>query len=121
MLVAAVILMLAAILIVGVNEAAARGRLGINPLAGIRLGSLMYSERAWQEGHRAARVPMIFAGAVLFLSGLALLVLHLPESTLSTTTIVGTVVAVALVIVGALLAKRAADRVLVDVSDDWPR
>jgi hypothetical protein len=118
MLIAAVVLMLAAILIVGVNEAAARGRLGINPLAGIRLGSLMYSERAWQEGHRAARVPMIAAGAVLFLSGLALFVLPLPESRLSTTTIVGTVVAVALVVVGGFLAKRAADRVLVDDSDE---
>ena len=118
MSVAAVILMLAAILIVGVNEAAARGRLGINPLAGIRLGSLMFSERAWQEGHRAARVPMIFSGAVLFLSGLGLLLLPLPESALSTATLVGTVVAVALLIVGASAAKRAADRVLIDDSDD---
>jgi len=118
MLISAVVLMLAAILIVAVNEAAARGRLGINGIAGIRLGSLMVSERAWQEGHRAARVPMIAAGAVLFFSGLALLALPLPESTLSTTTIVGTVVAVALVLVAAFVAKRAADRVLIDDSDE---
>lgn len=42
----------------GTTLAAARGRLGVNHLAGIRLQHVMASPEAWRAGHRAALVPM---------------------------------------------------------------
>lgn len=52
-------IMLAACAVVfGTTLAAARGRLGVNHLAGIRLQHVMASPEAWQAGHRAAFVPI---------------------------------------------------------------
>jgi len=114
MLISGIVLMLAAILVVGVNEAAARGRLGINGFAGIRFGSLMLSERAWREGHRAARVPMVVAGVVLFAAGLAAATGSLGGDATGTLVIGACVITLVLVGVAAFLAKRAADHVLVE-------
>jgi hypothetical protein len=118
MLISGIVLMLAAILVVAVNEAAARGRLGINGFAGIRFGSLMLSERAWREGHRAARVPMLLVGAALFGGGLVVAPGLLGEDAASVLVIGASVAALALVAVAAFVAARAADRVLVEDARD---
>jgi low temperature requirement protein LtrA len=117
MLISAVVLMVTAVVLVGVNEAAARGRLGINGFAGIRFGSLMLSERAWREGHRAARVAMVVAGAVLFATGITVATGVLPEQAAGEAVLGAAIVTIVLLVVAALLAKRTADRVLVEDSE----
>lgn len=42
----------------GTTLAAARGRLGVNHLAGIRFPHIMASPEAWRAGHRAALLPV---------------------------------------------------------------
>jgi len=118
MLISGIVLMLAAILVVGVSEAAARGRLGINGFAGIRFGSLMLSERAWREGHRAARVPMLVAGAALFAAGLVAATGALGADATGAVVIGAMVVTLAVVAVAAFVASRVADRVLVEDAHD---
>lgn len=47
-----------------VTRMGARGRLGMNAAAGIRLPSTMRSEEAWVAGHRAALRPARWIGAL---------------------------------------------------------
>ena len=49
------------------------GRLPRNHFAGIRTKSTLASDEAWQEAHRAASAPMIFAAVAALAMGLALL------------------------------------------------
>ena len=104
--------MLGGILVAAVNEAAASGRLGINPVAGIRTRALMTSEEAWTAGHRAARIPVGLAGLVMFLVGAATLALRPDESTIGPVVLAAAAAAVLLVLVGAVVATRAAHRSL---------
>jgi uncharacterized membrane protein len=118
MIVAGIVLMLGGILVVAVNEAAASGRMGINPVAGIRTRALMMSEEAWTAGHRAARIPIGLAGLVMFLAGAALLALRPDEDTTGPLVLAAAAVAVVLVLIGAAVATPAANRALVLADED---
>ncbi|MGG7464963.1 hypothetical protein [Plantibacter sp. YIM 135347] len=54
MLLAQILLVLAGLLIIVTPVAASRGVLARNNVLGVRLPAVMASERAWEEGHRAA-------------------------------------------------------------------
>jgi len=112
MLIAGIILMLAGVLVVAVSEAAARGRLGVNSMAGIRTYAVMKSEEAWTAGHMAARLPVGAAGLVMFLAGAATAILPLDGNVTSVLVLATSALAVLLVIVGAVVANRAANRTL---------
>jgi uncharacterized membrane protein len=121
MLIVAIVLMLSGILVAAVSEAAARGRLGINHVAGIRTRAVMMSEEAWTAGHRAARLPMGLAGLVMFLTGAALLALRPDPETTGPVVLAAAVAALVLALIGAVMANRAANGVLVQaISDDLP-
>ncbi|TQL79438.1 SdpI/YhfL family protein [Stackebrandtia endophytica] len=49
-------------LIIWLARAAAKGRLGRNPFAGIRTPTTMASDEAWRTAHVAARVPTEIGG-----------------------------------------------------------
>lgn len=72
MIVAAIVLFVAAVLIVGVTVAATGGLLPINSVAGIRYRYFMVSENAWQAGHHAALFPVTVGGAILAAGGVVL-------------------------------------------------
>lgn len=114
MIIAGIILILSGILTVGISEAAARGTLGINSLAGIRTRAVMMSEEAWTAGHKAARWHLDAAGLVAFLAGAALVTLPLDESTTGPWALASAVLIVVLVVLGAIVATPAANRALVD-------
>lgn len=99
-------------------EAAARGRLGINSLIGLRVSSVMSSDEAWQRGHAAARIPVwIGAGGAVVGSVISIV---LPESVRSEGQTASTVVLVLGVVVGGIFASRAARAVMPPVFDDHP-
>jgi hypothetical protein len=110
--IAGIVIVLAGIIVVGAAEATARGRLGINGLVGIRFGALLMSDRAWHLGHRAARVPLDFAGAVLVLAGVLVLTLPISDEAAGTLVLISSVVTIALLVLGAVIASREANRVL---------
>jgi uncharacterized membrane protein len=112
MIIAAIVLMLGGILVAAVSEAAARGRLGINHVAGIRTRAVMMSEEAWTAGHRAARIPIGLAGLVTFLAGAGVLALRPDPETTGPYVLAATVAAVVLVLIGAAVATPAANRAL---------
>ncbi|MEC5185154.1 hypothetical protein RCH12_002630 [Cryobacterium sp. MP_3.1] len=117
MIVSGIVLMLGGILVAAVSEAAARGRLGVNSVAGIRTRALMMSEAAWIAGHRAARIPVGLAGLVMFLTGAAVLALRPDEDTTGPLVLAAAAVAVVLVLIGAAVATPAAHRAL-ELGDD---
>ena len=104
--------MLGGILVTAVNEGAARGRLGINSVAGIRTHALMMSEAAWTAGHRAARIPVGLAGLVMFLAGAAIAP-RPGRGDLQRLVLAAAAAAVLLVLIGAAVATPAANRALV--------
>jgi len=110
--------MLAGILVLVVSELAARGRLGINSLAGIRTGALMMSDEAWTAGHRAARIPMGLAGLVIFVAGALALLLRLDGEATGTLVLASSAAALILVLIGAMVANRAANLALVHADEN---
>ncbi|QNE37378.1 SdpI family protein [Leifsonia shinshuensis] len=99
-------------------EAAARGRLGINSLIGLRVSSVMSSDEAWQRGHAAARVP-VWIGASGAVAG-SLISIVLPESARGVGQTASTTILLLGVIVGGIIASRAARGVVPPVFDDLP-
>ncbi len=59
------------LVLVVVSALAARGRIRLNRLVGVRLPALMRSESAWQAGHAAAVVPAVIAFAVAAICSVA--------------------------------------------------
>jgi len=114
MIVAGVVAVLGAVVIVGVVEAAARGRLGVNQLAGIRIPSVMASDAAWVAGHRAAR-PLTWIGGLVFAVAGAIAATA-PASGLAADAVgavfgVGVAIALVCVVSAAFAARSAALRV----------
>lgn len=118
MIIAGIVFMLGGILVAAIGEAAARGRLGVNSVAGIRTRALMMSEAAWTAGHRAARIPVGLAGLVMFLTGAAILALRPDGDTIGPFVLAAAAVAVVLVLIGAAVATPAANRALVLADED---
>jgi hypothetical protein len=103
----AVLVAAAAVVVALVTLLAAAGRLRRNSIAGIRIPSLLASDEAWRNGHRAAVLPTAAAAiicvvlAAVVLTGRPIAYLGAPLET---------VVLVLGVLVGTLSARRAAER-----------
>ena len=72
----AVLLGATGVLVSALSRRAADGRLGRNPLAGIRTRATMRSDAAWRAGHAAARRLSDVSAAVFVLTGLVGLVVR---------------------------------------------
>jgi len=64
MLMGVLVIVLAIVAVVVTTVAAAVGRLGPNPFAGLRFGHVRDSPAAWRAGHRAA-VPLVVVGGLV--------------------------------------------------------
>ena len=100
-------LSIAALLISASAELAARGIVGPNAGAGIRIPSVMASRAAWQAGHRAARWWMHLAA--LCFAVMAISITVAPE-TMNVAVGIGVLAGLAAVTVAAVVAHRAAIR-----------
>jgi hypothetical protein len=112
-IVVSLIVFAACAVVFGTTLAAARGRLGVNHLAGIRLQHVMASSEAWQAGHRAALVPITVSCALMAGAAFVPVVVgELTEGTQGAWVIGSTVVLLIGALVSAGLANRAAKDVL---------
>ncbi|QIZ99356.1 SdpI family protein [Leifsonia sp. PS1209] len=118
MIFVAVIIILGSVVVVVSIEAAARGRLGINSLVGLRVPSVMSSDEAWRRGHAAARIP-VWIGASGATVG-ALVSLALSEGARSIAETTSTAILLVGVIVGGVVASQTAKSVMPPVFDDLP-
>ncbi|MBD8141228.1 SdpI family protein [Frigoribacterium sp. CFBP 13605] len=106
------IILAACAVVYGTTLAAARGRLGVNHLAGLRLQHVMASPEAWRAGHRAALVPITVTCAIT--AGVAfvpVVVGGLTEGAQGAWVIGSTVV----LLLGALVSAGVANRAATDV------
>lgn len=89
-------------------HACAAGRIPINQLVGIRIGSVMSSPATWRAGHRAS-LPSIWIGAIVT-AVLAAVSFSpaLPESTQSALIVAAAIALVAALVVASVFANRAA-------------
>ena len=92
--------------------AAARGRLGVNHLAGIRFRHVMASPEAWQAGHRAALVPVTVGCALAVGSVVVPLVMGPSEDAMAIWAIGSMAALLFGTLVGAWRADQAATNVL---------
>jgi hypothetical protein len=100
----------------GTTLAAARGRLGVNQLAGIRFPHVMESPETWRAGHRAALVP-VTVGCVLAVGAAFVPVLvSLGEGV----EVLWIVVSIAAMLLGTLIGGWRADRAASAVSASAP-
>lgn len=99
-----------------VAELTARGIVGPNGGAGIRIASVMRSRAAWQVGHRAARAWL--HGGAAALAGSGILDIVAPSRVAATYLPIGMALAVCFLIVGAVVAHRAARLVEATHDDD---
>lgn len=91
-----------------INHACAAGKIGKNPLVGIRTAKTMASDDAWQAGHAAATQPLWVSGAAAAAISLAgLLYLDSPGTQLVMVFLACALLAVA-VVYGTKVANVAA-------------
>ena len=104
-------LMLAgAVAVAVVVWAAADGRLGPNPWAGLRTRQTMAGGREWQAAHRAALVPSVVGLAGMGLAGVLAFVLP-TEPVILAAVLAGSGWAVGWLVVGLVRGQRAARQV----------
>ncbi|MCS5523970.1 SdpI family protein [Curtobacterium flaccumfaciens pv. oortii] len=108
MLLSAVMLMASGLVVSTVAELTARGVLGPNGGAGIRLASVMRSKAAWTAGHRAARAWLHAGAAALIGSGVLGVVA--PKRIVEAALPIGMALALGFLIVSGVVASRAARR-----------
>ncbi|MET4052580.1 hypothetical protein ABID81_001950 [Frigoribacterium sp. PvP054] len=97
----------------GTTLAAARGRLGVNHVAGIRFDHVLASPEAWQAGHRAALVPVTVGCALAVVTATVPVVARgLSEGAQGAWIVGSTIVLLVGVLGGAWRADRAAVVVL---------
>ena len=98
---------IAGVLIVWTARAAASGRLGRNPYAGIRTPTTMASDAAWTAAHRAGRPLTEIGGWLSILTGLGALA-PMPEPMLTALVGVGAACLLVFALTGAWIGVRAA-------------
>lgn len=117
-----IVLMLSAVAVSCAAEATARGKIGVNPFVGLRVGYVTHSSGAWLAGHRAARPLLHTAGAVLAASGVLLLVLPgMSDEDGGLVVIAACLAVLGIVIAAAVKANRAAELTVVSSVDAQPR
>ena len=102
-----VVMVGAGVLMLWLAQAAARGRLGRNPIAGIRLPVTIASDSAWLAAHQAAKRPTQWAGWCAITFALPS-VLPIPLPIAVTSIFIGAVGLLAFVLYGASVGSRAA-------------
>jgi len=102
-----VVMVAAGGLILWTAKATADGRLGRNPVAGIRLPVTMASESAWIAAHRAARTPTMAAGWCAIVSAIPS-VLPVPLPFAVGSVLAGAIAMLVLVLRGAAMGTHAA-------------
>lgn len=108
MLVGVIVVAVVAALLPAMFWACAAGRIRRNPYLGIRLPALFASDAAWTTGHRAALVPTVIGSAVAVILG----VVALAVPAFGTVGFAAeTIALLAGVLVGTVLAVRAAGRI----------
>jgi hypothetical protein len=90
----------------GTTLAAARGRLGLNQLAGIRFPHVMESPETWRAGHRAALVPVTIGCALAVVAAFVPVLLSLREGVEA----LWIVVSIAAMLLGTLIGAWRADQ-----------
>lgn len=103
-----IVLVLVAVVLSWTVEAAARGRVGVNPLIGIRVGDVTASPEAWRAGHRAARPLTHTASAVAAGTGVLISLPSVSENAAGWSVIAACLLILGLVVAGAMKANRAA-------------
>lgn len=112
-IVSVVILLAVTVLVAGSTYGCATGRIGVNPLVGIRIGYVRASDKAWRVGHRAA-LPLVLVGAVLS-AGLALASLFpVSETARNVLILASACVLVLFAVIASVPANRAAMLVVAD-------
>jgi len=101
-------LALSGVVIGVVGEYAARGTLGPNGAAGIRIKSVMKSDATWRAGHRAARLWLDGAG-ICFVGG-GLVNAFATKAVADPAVLIGMVAGLVFVVAGSVFASRAARR-----------
>jgi hypothetical protein len=96
--------------------AAARGRLGVNQLAGIRFRHVMESPETWRAGHRAALVPVTIGCALAVVAAFVPVLLSLREGVEA----LWIVVSIAAMLLGTLIGALRADQAASAVSASAP-
>ncbi len=108
---ASVLLIVGALVIAGAVQACATGRIGVNPIAGIRLPSVMVSDAAWRAGHAAAVIPhWVTSGLAVVFAGFGLFGSNTPAN-MAMFVMIGAVILLGGTIWGAMVAHRAAVKV----------
>lgn len=106
-----VVLIIGALVIAGSVQACATGRIGPNPIAGIRLPSVMASDAAWRAGHAAAAIPhWVTSGLAILFAGFGLFAANTNADMILYVIISAVILAVGTVW-GAMVAHRAAVKV----------
>jgi SdpI/YfhL protein family len=105
MVVGALVITVASVLVVVLVWLCAAGRIGRNPVVGLRVPALFASDETWTVGHRAALLPTVIAAVicVVFTAVAAAI-----PSLASTATVVVVVALIAGVVVGAVQGSGAA-------------
>jgi hypothetical protein len=83
----------------------AAGRIGRNPIVGLRLPALFASDEAWTSGHRAGVLPTVSAAAICVVA--AIVVAVFPSLAMIGTYVV-LIVLVAGVVMAGVVGSRAA-------------
>lgn len=110
MIFSGIALLLSAVAIAVIAELTARGKVPVNGGAGIRIRSVMASQKAWETGHRAAR-PWLHLAAVV-LATTAIISMVAERATADIALLVGMLVALTAVIISGIRAHRAASEVV---------
>lgn len=107
-MVGATVIALAGCAVVPVVALCARGRIGRNHIAGIRVPAFFASDRAWRVGHRAATAPVTGAAALTVI--VAIVAEVIPAVGELPSTLVGASLVLAGLIAGAVRGSAAIDR-----------
>lgn len=111
MIVSSVVLLVVYVGLAVVVVGCANGRIGVNPVAGIRTSTMMANEQTWLAGHRAARTPTII-GCVAAVICLAPVFFGGSESEHTVLVVLSVALLMVGVIVGSVVGSRAAREVL---------
>lgn len=107
-MIASIVLLVATVGGAIVIQACAAGKIGVNPVLGIRLRHLMVNEGAWRAGHRAALVPSWIGAAVVVVFAAVSLVPALSSAEQEAFVLSSAILLLAALLVSTFLADRAA-------------
>lgn len=108
---ACVLLIVGALVIAGVVQACATGRIGPNAIAGIRMPSVLVNEKTWRVGHQAALLATWSTSALAALFGGFALFSGSSQANMGLYVLIGAGILLAGTIWGSVVAHMAAVKV----------